>query len=367
MTVTRFVTAVAAALVFVLAACAPSGIVEDLGTLGGASSMGLGINSVGNVTGGSYLSTSDPHFAGLHAFRYVDGLGIIDCGALQPGNIGEGQGINTGGLVVGGSIASNGVSHAVRINSLLTITDLGTLGGEYSYAWDINDTGHVTGEASTATEETHAFLLTDVMRDLGTLGGDRSIGRSINNAGQVAGDSRTGSGDRTRAFRFTDGVGMINLGVLPGGANSTAYGINEAGQVVGQSDTGPVWPDRRLKGFPLVGMSPHAFLWTDANGMTDLGHLGGGRSLASAINNNGVVVGYGTNASGANRAFRWTQATGMIDLNTLLPSNSGWTLEFAWDVNDRGQITGQGLHNGAGHAFRYNPPEIVEALRKRRA
>jgi uncharacterized membrane protein len=40
----------------------------------------------------------------------------------------------------------------------LTLNDIGTLGGEYSYAWDINDQGLITGEASTAVEQVHAFL-----------------------------------------------------------------------------------------------------------------------------------------------------------------------------------------------------------------
>ena len=62
---------------------------------------------------------------------------------------------------------------------------------------------------------------------------------------------------------------------------------------------------------------------------------------------------------GASHAFRWTQVGGMIDLNTLLPSNSGWVLIEANDINDRGQITGFGLHNGLERAYRLNPPELV--------
>jgi probable HAF family extracellular repeat protein len=58
--------------------------------------------------------------------------------------------------------------------------------------------------------------------------------------------------------------------------------------------------------------------------MKDLGHLGGGTSLATAINNNGVVVGHSTLINGGTHAFRWTQSDGMVDLNSLLPSGSGW-------------------------------------------
>lgn len=90
--------------------------------------------------------------------------------------------------------------------------------------------------------------------------------------------------------------------------------------------------------------------------MTDLGHLGGGYSIAHAVNNNAEVVGYSTIAGGARRAFRWTKDGGMKDLNSLLPEGSGWVLYEASDINDRGQIVGSGIHNGKNRAFRLTPP-----------
>jgi probable HAF family extracellular repeat protein len=346
-----------------LAACEPTSVIEDLGTLGG-DSLGLGINAAGNVCGASYLSNTDPHTAGLHAFRYVDGLGMIDVGALPTGNVSEGKGINRGGRIVGGSMVGvdDSNSHAFVASATLVLTDLGTLGGDYSYASDISDNGQITGEASNRAGDIHAFLWTSAggMRDLGTLGGNSSVGRSINENGQVAGETRIGTGVATRAFRFTEGVGMVSLGTLPGGKRSSAYGINDSGQVVGESDNGPILnPTFFLKGISLFGT--HAFLWTDGVGMTDLGHLGGGSSTALAINNNGIVVGTSTLIDGTSRAFRWTRAEGMIDINTLLPRSSGWVLFGAYDVNDKGQITGVGVHNGAQRAFRLNPPNLVES------
>ena len=349
--------ALALTLALMAAGCGRSNI-EDLGTLGGPNSLGLGINAVGNVCGGSFLS-SDLHGGGYHAFRWVEGLGMIDAGVLPPGNISEAQGINRGGLMVGGSFVEGFVPHAFLASATLNLTDLGTLGGEYSYAWDINDQGRVTGEAALETGDTHAFLWSSgEMRDLGTLGGTTSVGRSINESGQIAGESRIGIGQAFVAFRFTEGAGMVSLGTLSGGSNSSAYGINDSGQVVGQSDTAPII----TQGFSsphIFLFGKHAFLWTEGAGMVDLGHLGGGTSLERAINNSGVIVGESTLANGESRAFRWTQAGGMVDLNTAIPSNSGWVLRSAWDINDRGQITGEGLHNGASHAYRFNPPELV--------
>jgi probable HAF family extracellular repeat protein len=180
--------------------------------------MGLGINASGNVCGGSYLSAADPHLGGLHAFRWVDGLGMIDVGVLQTVNISEAQGINAG--------AQDGRGQLRRRRRRLGAARIsgkrgsyahgsGTLGGDYSYAWDINDQGVVTGEAANKALDVHAFIWTSAgMSDIGTLGGARSVGRAINESGQVAGESQISQGNAIRAFRFTQGAGMVNLGTL---------------------------------------------------------------------------------------------------------------------------------------------------------
>jgi probable HAF family extracellular repeat protein len=231
-------------------------------------------------------------------------------------------------MIVGGSFVDEEgdvAPHAFLADGALALRDLGTLGGGFSFAYDISNGMVITGESSNQAEETHAFVWSaGTMHDIGTLaGGNQSLGRSINERGQVAGESTYGRGDATLAFRFTEVDGIVRLGALPGGFNSSAYGINNIGQVVGESDTGPILQPftrgrgfTRVRGFPLFGT--HAFLWTEADGMRDLGHLGGGTSRATAVSDTGQVVGTSSLIDGTAHAFSWTSSGGMIDLNTLL-------------------------------------------------
>jgi probable HAF family extracellular repeat protein len=85
--------------------------------------------------------------------------------------------------------------------------------------------------------------------------------------------------------------------------------------------------------------------------MTDLGSLRiSDYCYALGINNNGQVVGF----SGGS-AFLYSGGA-MIDLNTLIPTNSGWTLEEATGINDSGQICGYGRNpSGQDDAFLLTP------------
>ena len=69
--------------------------------------------------------------------------------------------------------------------------DLGTLGGGLTARLaGINDAGQVVGSLTRLEATHHAFITGPDgmgMRDLGTLGGDYSFAHGINDAGQVVG------------------------------------------------------------------------------------------------------------------------------------------------------------------------------------
>ena len=180
------------------------------------------------------------------------------------------------------------------------------------------------------------------MLDLGDLGGTFSGTAALNSQGQVAGFMSLPGDQSIHPFLWSRGR-LTDLGTF-GGDNGNASWMNDAGDVVGTADV-PV-PNRY-----------EAFLWRKGV-MTDLGNLGV-RSIADFINASGQVVGDSRIDSNTVHAFLWENGGPMVDLNALVPPNSGLILREAVDINDRGEITGNGLPPGCadvdegqcGHAF----------------
>ena len=74
------------------------------------------------------------------------------------------------------------------------------------------------------------------MQDLGTLGGEWSFAQGINDLGQVVGFSQVANG-KSHAFVWNSNDGMVDLDSL--GGDSQAWAINKNGSIVGYSLVAP--------------------------------------------------------------------------------------------------------------------------------
>jgi probable HAF family extracellular repeat protein len=347
--------------------------VRDLGTLGGTVSSGA--NSINNkswVTGHSNLLGDQEE----HAFLWRKGV-MTDLGTLGglnsnvPFPVKNDEGLiaaqsqtsaidplgenffgpytcdQNGDLCKGGDLINRGFVWQEGV-----ITALATLGGNNGVATGANNRGQVVGFAENTTQDPscappqvldwEAVLWgpePGEIRELSPFPGDSvAAALAINDYGQVVGGSGicgpVSPAVSLHAVLWQDSS-VIDLGNLGGAMNNVALAINNRGQVAGFSD---------LSGDATF----HAFRWENGT-MTDLGTLPGDfSSSASGINNQGQVVGSSCDQNGNCRVFLWENGA-MTDLNALVPQRSSLYLAMASDINDRGEIVGNGVPKGTNY------------------
>jgi probable HAF family extracellular repeat protein len=324
-----------------LLSAAPQFTVKDLGLAQNVHD----INSSGQVVAEDWLN---------RAAVSVNG------GPLSPitNNYGTfGSGINDSGQVAGytntqGAYRFTPGSPTVD-SPAGSITYLGSFDGSphpYAYGQGINNHGNVTGWSYYQSGSSpHAFFYDGTMHDIGTLyaaGGPNNIDSAafaINDSNQIVGSSWNGHAEH--AF-FYDGI-MHDLGSLnPGGAHdwSEAHDVNSLGQVVGFSGGADV--------------NQHAFI-SDQNGgaIHDIGLIPGATGDAAfSINDKGHVVGYSWMASGQPSHGFYYDGSSIVDLNSLVSSNSGFTIEYGRGINSNDQIAALGVDaSGYEHALLLTP------------
>lgn len=242
---------------------------------------------------------------------------------------------------VGSESLSPEPTRAVRFLSNGSVENLGTLGGQFSRAWEMNAAGTIVGDTGTDPNFSnwHAFIWkkSTGMVDLLALSLD-SHARDVNDFDQVAG----GLGNH-HAARWTPGVGMIDIGAPIGFPTAFANGINSSGQVCADATSAngdeQVWARfDNIRG------------WQVLEGL-------GSKNSALKINDFGQVVGDGLPKGELKRAVMYSDDFGALDLNTLIPADAGWFLRAATDINERGQIVGYGTVRSTGeiHGFRLVP------------
>jgi probable HAF family extracellular repeat protein len=326
----------AAATTAPAAAATTTYTVTDLGSLGYGVSDGLAINANGQVTGYSYTGATVPtsgccgncytnhpkpcvaHI--YHAFLYSNGT-MTDLGTLG-GNYSQGKAINLSGDVAGWADTKAGVADSFLWTGK-TMADLGQLG-----ASGINDSGQIAGTCG-PNPGTHACLDSNgkitQLPDPSNFTAINCNGSAINNNGQIIGGCDDTSSN-LHAVLWQNGT-ATDLGTF-GGPQASAAAINNLGQVAGWAQTSTD--------------ADHGFLYSNGK-MTDLGN----NFFPAAINDNGVIVGGNQIYSGGT----------LQNLNNLIPAGSPYQINYATAINNNGQIVANAYDTATyqTHALLLNP------------
>jgi probable HAF family extracellular repeat protein len=271
---------------------------RDLGTLGGDNGIAFEVNQRADVVGFSDIAGN----VATRAFLWTEERGMRDLRTLGGANS-SAQGINNRRQVVGDAETANGrtlpfIWQPGQGMRRLNINPLGGPGSE-GRATSINETGEVAGYVALEglvdpqTSPARAFRWTPGrgIQDIGTLGGDLSQAWGINDRGDVVGLSSDATG-ASQAFLWTERRGMQGLGTL-GGAYGNALSINASRVVVGESlnENGGLFP----------------FVWTKGSGMRQLpiAGVGGVGGAAVGINEKNEIAGLVFTADGGLRAVLW--------------------------------------------------------------
>jgi len=306
--------------------------VFDLGTHGtcsAQSSYGFAVNEWGQVAADACTSPGDAFIWFNGHMTVLPPLTVWSNGAHD---------INDQGIAVGNGYLNDSFPYqfhaALWQNS--TVTDLGTLGGLTSFADGVNEKGEIVGSADDIDGVQHPVIWRDEsIIDLGlpqdALG--ISWGMDINESSQAVGF--VGINHDSYAFVWQDGV-MTFLKRPEGAEHTEAYCINDAGYVGGVGTRTQTDP-----GFAILWNlnSPDTYIDLQAGS-------GFSSSSVNGINNVGTVVGdtFVNSNSPYPIAFISDLVGPIRRLDQFLPPKNYWILEWAYDVNDAGQITGVGIN-----------------------
>jgi probable HAF family extracellular repeat protein len=254
--------------------------------------------------------------------------------------------INDDGLMVG---ASDSFAGTVNSQGGFTIDSAGILNplGERFAPRDVDSSGRMVGSIfEPAIGYVAGSWDQGTTLPLGSLNaGQPSDAYATNNAGVTVGRSDSQAGP-IYAVKWANGT-ITNLGGAPG-AQTSWPGISEAHDV---NETGLIIGNAYVNAFTI-----RAARWTGTGNGADVLSLQAGfvTSFARSVNDSGTIVGYAARQGEGARASVWLDDQA-IDLNDLIDPASGWYLESATDINNRGQIVGYGWHTDHWVGFRLDP------------
>jgi probable HAF family extracellular repeat protein len=333
--------------------------VVDVGTLGGAQSQLINFDQANTTLApfndAGQLAVISLTASGNSAAALWSRDALWALPNLPNANAGGGgsfaYGINARGVVVGG--ADDGVinprnghpyDHAVRWDES-GIVRLPELDGHASWANFITDAGIIVGYANNGVADPYAYARLQnravlwrggVLEQLGTLGGSNSAALAANRCHDACARERlvvigTSSLDNqpsppfglpaTDAFVWSDGV-MTDLGGL-GGGFSIPTAVNCRGEV-------------SVIAFDASNQHYQSFVWSDGHRRL-LTPLGGHFVEANTLNDDGVAVGGVSDASDQNSLAAVWDGAGQGRLIGVVGGDTG---SMAFGINSRGVVVG---------------------------
>lgn len=356
----------------------------DLGTLGGAESAATAIDDAGRVVGWAMTASG-----ARHAFRWEDGvmtdltpeaddavavaigasgraLGALEIGGDRFAFVHDGGSLATlwelgagaledarlFGPTASGRVAGEGVDDAgeaaafASADGVIFVEVEAPAGSAGVVIWAIDDAGRVVGEFADEAGDPRAMVWTAAVGLTDVSDGAPSVARAVNAAGDVVG-TRDGQAFLRRADGARVDLGFICedvAGVVACGAETHAVAVNDAGVVLGYGDA--------------PGGDVRAFLWTESTGLLDLSDLGGGMSAPLALSQMSAAIGTSLTAFGTTRAVLWDADGDVVNLGA-----GGGVASRPVAVNDAGQVAGDvTLSGGASRAFLWESDRGLEDL-----
>lgn len=291
--------------------------VRDLGTFAGKPTQAMDIDKHGTVYGRYGAG------AGMRSYRWTERDGFEDLGEID-GVAFQFLTVNDHGLLNGSVFTPSGQRAAAWVPGAgFVLLDPGFPGNTLGN----NDRGQVAGTRFEPAGVSRAFVwsekeglwLVQVSVDDAVV--IRSTAADVNDNGVVAGTvGFTSAGvNRSRAYIWDETSGTTLLPPV-GPANFGVTFIGDEGLVLGAAYTRRPLPSESQTN-PLAsnpGTIPvHAWKWSAAGGLVDLGTLGGEHSVAWNADRDGNVYGWASDAAGVQHAVKWTVDGAIINLGGL--------------------------------------------------
>lgn len=208
-----------------------------------------------------------------------------------------------------------------------TITDLGSLGGPWAWAYSINDSGQVVGRSLLTDPAAggHSFLYSDrTLTDLAPFEvGFSWSSKYLNNLGLIGGVTRIDTVLRPALYDAGQITVLPSLGLGCGGfCAGEVTAVNSFGLAAGWSS--------------ISDELYHAVLWGNGT-LLDLGSFGAW-SYASSLNDAGMVVGLSAYER-SQPDEDWVQHP-FLYANGVMTDLTQFGLVVAVDINNQGQVVG---------------------------